>query len=172
MSWQIEIPLIIRTWINDLSDNPTYSDDRLLQLVPISAQHVLAEIELPVTYEIDIINASITPDPTVSPRDIGFIGLVSLKASCMLDQSSFRTKAVSEGIKAALGPASLSVAGNLRGYEVILNQGPCALYDKLKDDYTIGNQQAIHAILSPFVGNKFDSRYLQDYSDRSRYFYS
>jgi len=82
------------------------------------------------------------------------------------------SKAATEGIKAALGPAQLSVGGGLRGYEVILNKGPCAMYDKLVDDYQIGNVVAIHAILSPFVGNKFDSRYLQDGTDRSRYFYS
>jgi hypothetical protein len=90
----------------------------------------------------------------------------------MLDQSSLRTRAASDGIRASLGPAQLVVGGGMRGYEVILNQGPCALYEKLKEDHQIGNVQAIHAILGPFVGNEFDPRYLQDGSDRSRYFYS
>ena len=46
------------------------------------------------------------------------------------------------------------------------------MYNKLVEDHQIGNVQALHAILSPFVGNKFDPRYLQDSSDRSRDFYS
>ena len=44
------------------------------------------------------------------------------------------------------------------------------MYNKLVEDHQIGNVQALHAILSPFVGNKFDPRYLQDSSDRSRDF--
>lgn len=172
MSWQIEIPIIVRSWINDLSDNPTYSDERIQQLIVVAAQYVIKEVDLPIEYTINIITPEITPDPTLlEVKDLDFIGLTALKASCILDQSSLRTRAVSEGIRAALGPAQLSVGAG-RSYEVLLNKGPCALYDQLKDGYQMGEAKVIHAILSPFVGNKFDSRYLQDSSDRSRYFYS
>ena len=173
MSWNVEMPLIVRSWINDLSDNPVYSDERIQQLIVVAAQYVIKEVDLSQNYTINIVNPDITPDPTLlGEKDLDFIGLTSLKASCILDQSSLRTKAATEGIKAALGPAQLAVGGGLRGYEVILNKGPCAMYDKLVEDYQIGNVAAIHAILGPFVGNKFDPRYLQDSSDRSRYFYS
>ena len=149
MSWNVEMPLIVRSWINDLSDTPTYSDERVQQLIVVAAQYVIKE-----------------------EKDLDFIGLTALKASCMFDQSSLRTRAASDGIRASLGPAQLAVAGGMRGYEVILNQGPCALYNKLKEEHQIGNVQAIHAILGPFVGNEFDPRYLHDNSDRSGYFYS
>ena len=173
MSWNVEMPLIVRSWINDLSDTPTYSDERIQQLIVVAAQYVIQEVDLRTNYAINVVNPDITPDPTLlEEKDFDFIGLTALKASCILDQSSLRTKAATEGIRAALGPAQLSVGGGLRGYEVILNQGPCALYTKLREDYQIGKVAAIHAILGPFVGNKFDSRYLQGNSDRSRYFYS
>jgi hypothetical protein len=172
MSWQIEIPIIVRTWINDLSSDPAYCDERLQQLIVVAAQYVTRDVNLKNEYTINIITPDITPDPTLlDEKDIDFIGLTSLKASCMLDQSALRTRAVSEGIRAALGSAQLSV-GASRSYEVLLSKGPCALYEQLKEDYQLGEAQAIHAVLSPFVGNKFDSRYLQDYNDRSRYFYS
>lgn len=173
MSWQIEIPIIVRSWINDLSDTPTYSDERIQQLIVVAAQYVIQDVDLSQNYTINIVNPDISPDPTtLDKKDLDFISLTSLKASCILDQSSLRTRAATEGIRAALGPAQLSVGGGLRGYEVILNQGPCAMYTKLVEDYQIGNVAAIHAILGPFVGNKFDPRYLQDSSDRSRYFHS
>jgi hypothetical protein len=173
MAWNVEIPLIVRSWINDLSDTPTYSDERIQQLIVVAAQYVIQDVDLNNSYTINIVNPDITPDPTtLKEKDLDLISLTSLKAACILDQSSLRTKAATEGIKAALGPAQLSVGGGLRGYEVILNQGPCAMYTKLVEDYQIGNVAAIHAILGPFVGNKFDPRYLQDASDRSRYFYS
>lgn len=173
MSWNIEMPLIVRSWINDLSDSPTYSDERIQQLIVVAAQYVTKDVDLTNDYTINIVNPDISPDPTLlADKDLDFIGLTALKASCMLDQSSLRTRAATDGIRASLGPAQLAVGGSLRGYEVILNQGPCAMYSKMVEDYQIGQVAAIHAILSPFVGNKFDSRYLQDYSNRSRDFFS
>lgn len=163
MSWQIEIPIIIRTLINDLEITPVYSDSRIQQLAVVAAQYVTTEANLNRTYNIDIINQTIAPDPTLLPdRDNSFIGFIALKSACILDQSTFRTKAALEGIRTALGSANLSVQGNLAGYKMILDQdqAPCKLYDQLVLDYNIGNIQVVQAVLSPFVGNNFDPRYL------------
>ena len=53
-----------------------------------------------------------------STRDEAFITFTSLKTACILDQSTFRTKAAAEGIRAGLGAANVSVAGNLRGIKI------------------------------------------------------
>ncbi len=173
MSWQIELPLIVRSWINDLSDTPTYSDERIQQLLVVAAQHVVQQVDLTTKYTVNIINPDLSPDPTtLAEKDLDFIGFVTLKASCILDQSSLRTKAAMDGIRAALGPAQLSVGGSLRGYEVILNEGPCALYNQLIMDYKIGNANAIRAILSPFVGNNFDPSSLRFPGDTRRNIYT
>jgi hypothetical protein len=173
MSWQIEIPLIVRTWINDLSDSPTYSDDRLIQLATIAARYVANEINFSQAYQIDIVKQTITPDPsTLTVEDTEFIGFVALKSACILDQSALRTKAAMEGIRAALGPAQLSVAGSLVGYQMLLSQGPCATYQELRIQYEFGNANAVRAMLSPFVGNKFDPRAIQLNPYRSRDIYS
>ena len=47
---------------------------------------------------------------------------MTLKAACFLDQSTFRTKAVNEGIKAGLGAAQVTVQGNLKGFKDILDE--------------------------------------------------
>lgn len=173
MSWNIELPIIVRTWINDLEDNPTYSDDRLSQAILVASQYVIREINLDKTYTINLIESTLTPDPTdAQNRDDVFIAFVSLKTACILDQSTFRTKAINEGIRAALGAANISVGGNLKGYQTLLEIGPCKMYEKLRIEYEIGNANAIQAILSPFVGNKFDSRYLNNEYGRYRDFYS
>jgi hypothetical protein len=92
-----------------------------------------------------------------------FISLVALKASCIVDQSKFRTKAAMEGIRAALGPASLSISNNnLSGMRVILDKGPCALYDSLTEHWDIANASAVRAVFSPFVGNTFDPQNLNN----------
>jgi hypothetical protein len=173
MSWILEIPTIVRTWINDWDDNPTYSDDRLQQVIVVAGQYVTREINLDTNYECDVLNLTITPDPSLSnTRDEAFISFVSLKSACILDQSTFRTKAASEGIRAGLGAASISVGGSLKGYKDILDTGPCKMYEKLRMEHEIGNANSIKAILSPFVGNNFDPRYLNTEYARFRDFYS
>lgn len=173
MSWILEIPIIVRTWINDWEDVPTYSDDRLQQVIVVAGQYVTREINLDTQYSCDVINLTITPDPSLAQsRDEAFISFTSLKAACMLDQSTFRTKAATEGIRAGLGAANIAVGGNLKGYQTILETGPCKMYEKLRMEYEIGNANGIKAVLSPFVGNNFDPRYLNTDYARFRNFYS
>ena len=174
MSWQLEIPIIVRTLINDLSDTPTYSDDRLQQTIVVAATYVQREMNFDHQYSIDLLNLNISPDPTDSSiRDDDFLGFVALRSACFLDQSTFRTKAISEGIRSQLGPASVAVNGNLRGYQMILETGPCGMYDKLKLEYEIGNIKYVKAVLGPFVGNKFAPQNIRDHYDaRDRPFFS
>lgn len=172
MYWQVEIPILVRNLINDLDTTPTYSDDRINQLAVVAARYVISEVNLNIEYSIDIVHAEITPDPS-SPdsRDTDFVGFIALKSACLLDQSTFRTKAINEGISAALGPAKLSVGGNLSGFKTILDVGPCKTYEQLVMDHNIGNISTVRAVLSPFVGNNFDPRYLTGSTLRGRDFY-
>lgn len=155
MSWNIELPIIVRTLINDLSDTPTYSDERILQVIAVAAKYVEFDVVLDYNYEINVVNPNISPDPTAQNDSI-FISLTCLKAACIIDQSAVRTKAALEGIRAALGPAQLSVGGSLAGLKMILDTGPCAAYDELTAHWDVKEATAIRAILSPFVGNRFD----------------
>ena len=171
MSWKKEIPIIVRTLINDLSDTPTYSDERILQVISVAAKYVQFDVVLDHQYTINVVNPTITPDPTVDNDSI-FISLVSLKTACLIDQSVLRTKAATEGIRASLGPAQLSVAGSLAGIKLIIDAGPCAAYDELTSHWDVREASAIRAVLSPFVGNQFDPNAIRYSSDRSRDFYS
>jgi hypothetical protein len=171
MSWQTEIPIIVRTLVNDWSDQPVYSDDRLIQAITVAAKYVQIDVTLDNQYSVDVVSPNITPDPTENKDDI-FISLVSLKSACIIDQSTYRTKAATEGIKAALGPANLQVAGQTAAWRTILESGPCAVYGDLVANWNVKDASAIAAILGPFVGNKFNPRYLQNHDYRSRYFYS
>lgn len=172
MYWEVEIPIIVRNLINDFDSSPSYTDDRILQLATVAARYVLSEVNLLNSYNIDIVNKTITPDPSdPDTRDNDFIGFIALKSACLLDQSTFRTKAVNEGISAGLGPAKLTVGGNLSGYKTILDVGPCSAYKQLVLEHNIGNISTVRAVLSPFVGNNFDPRYLTGNTLRGRDFY-
>lgn len=164
-AWKTPVRLMVRVLINDLGESPTYSDSRIDQVAVVAAQFVNKDITLGNTYNISVVDETISPDPSISStKDELFINSIVLKAACIIDQSTFRTKAALEGIKAQMGPTSMAVGGNLRGYEILLKEGPCALYTKFIEDYEIANATNIAAILSPFVGNKFDP-YMLPYSD-------
>lgn len=159
MSWQTELITITRTLINDLDEPYDYSDSRIQQVLAVAAKYVQFDVNLEHYYTIDVVNSNITPDPT-EDNDETFISIVCLKAACIIDQGTFRTKAALEGIRAALGPSSISVAGSLSGWQSIIDHGACGLYDELTSHWDVKNASAVRAILSPFVGNKFDPRYL------------
>lgn len=167
MSWKVEMPIIIRTLINDIGAIPTYSDERLQQVIVVAAKYVQFDVVLDNTYSLNIAEPAISPDPTDNNDDI-FISLTCLKAACIIDQSSLRTKAALEGIRAALGPASLSVGGSLAGLKMILEMGPCASYEELTSHWDVKEATAVRAVLSPFVGNNFDPTSLTYPSDQRR----
>lgn len=171
MSWKKELTTIVRVLINDLGPNYNYSDSRIQQVLVVAGQYVQFDVNLDNKYMINIVAPNFTPDPTLLPqKDDIFISLVSLKAACIIDQSTYRTKAALEGIRAALGPASLNVGGNLSGYKTLLSEGPCAMYEQLTLHWDISNANAIRAIFSPFIGNNFDPQNLNNPSyDYSRH---
>jgi hypothetical protein len=171
MSWKIEVPIIVRTLVNDMSSTPTYSDERLLQIISVAAKYVQFDVVLDNSYTINVVNPEITPDPTANDDSI-FISLISLKSACIVDQSVLRTKAAMEGIRAALGPAQLSVGGSLAGLKMIIEQGPCAAYEELTSHWDVREATAIRAILSPFVGNHFDPTSLTYPGDPRRNMFS
>jgi len=152
----------MRFTIGDFSPTPKYDDGRLEQALVVGAQYVIEECAFDF-YSADILNVQITPDPTGAngkPRDNAFINLTVLKASCLADQWTFRSEAMKEGIRVTAGPTQLGVSGHIKGFQTLLEKGPCAAYEEMKEDYLIGDGVAVQAILGPFVSNKFDPSFL------------
>ena len=107
-AWKTPVRLMVRVLINDLEASPTYSDARIDQVAVVAAQFVNKDITLGNEYTIDVVGETISPDPSVtSTKDELFINSIVLKASCIIDQSTFRTKAALEGLRAQMGPASI-----------------------------------------------------------------
>ena len=159
MSWQTELTTIVRVLINDLTEPYEYSDNRIQQILAVAGRYVQFDINLTNKYTIDVVNKNIDPDPTEISDSI-FTSFVCLKAACIIDQGTFRTKAAMEGIRTALGPASLSFGGSLTGWQAIIDHGACGVYDELTSHWDVKEATAIAAVLSPFVNNRYDPRYL------------
>ncbi|NDB58017.1 hypothetical protein EB001_06185 [bacterium] len=159
MSWQNHLTTVVRVLINDLDSPYQYSDERMQQVITVAAKYVQFDVNLDHLYNVDVVNNNISPDPTDDNDEI-FLSLVGLKAACIFDQGTFRTKAALEGIRTALGPANLSFGGTLTGWQAIIDHGACGLYEELTSHWDVRNASAWAAVLSPFVNNRFDPRYL------------
>lgn len=155
MSWQNEMTIMVRTLINDSVEPYQFSDERIQQTILVAGKYVQFDVVLDHAYVIDVVNSTLSPDPTDDDDEI-FIILTSLKAACLVDQGTLRIKAAMDGVRAVLGPASLTVTGASAGWEMILKHGPCKLYDDLVEHWDVANASAIAAVLGPFSGNKFD----------------
>jgi hypothetical protein len=162
MAWESEIPLMIRHLIDDLGTTPTYTDDRLEELTILAAQLINSEVDLYITYTTDIDNLTLSPDPTVSPRDDAFISLVALKAACIVDQSEAR-KAAGQGIAIQDGRSSIDLRSRSASRLTLLKEGWCKEYSRAKLEYQVTQgAMAGHAVLSPFraeVGKLIDHNY-------------
>lgn len=159
MAWQEELTIITRTLVNDLNSPYEFSDCRIQQILAVAAKYVQFDVNLDQKYTVDVIYKNISPDPIEAGDEI-FTSLVCLKAACIIDQGTFRTKAALEGIKTSLGSASLNIGGTMGGWKSIIDHGACALYDELTSHWDVKDATAFAAVLSPFVSNKFDPRYM------------
>ncbi len=160
MSWDTVMPRMLRILINDYGDESTeqvYSDSRLEDVIMVAAMYTLQELDFTTaSYTVTLCPASLSPDPTTN-GDTAFVNLVVMKAACISDFSTFRSKALAAGIKAKCGPVALDTLKHLDGFKELLTVGPCATYEVLKDNFAFGNGNICRAILSPFVSNAFST---------------
>jgi hypothetical protein len=165
------IPML-RVLINDLGTGGsfTYSDVRLEELLCVAAKLVLSEnFTFDYSYSVYVSTHIIDPDP-ITVGDNAFFNFICLKAACISDVGTLRSKSPLAGIIAKMGPASLETRNHLDGFIKILevDGGPCKSYEQLKTEYMFGNPNICKVILSPFVSNDFDPQNLRLGQDNTR----
>ena len=172
MAWQDEAIPMLRTILGDAGCGAaTYSETRLEELCLASAHLIIQDVPFDTSYTVTISEGVISPDPA---EDVPFINFMVLKAACLADEGTYRTKALMAGVEARCGPAILKTMNHIKGFETLLTEGPCKAYEELKQDMVFGNTDVIRAVLSPFRGNDFDpgSQRISDISNghRDRWF--
>ena len=152
MAWQTEMVRLLRHLISDLDeDEPTYSDDRLQELLLVAAQLVQGTVTFSQTYITDVDEVLLSPDPTVrDQRDDAFINLTLLKAACVLDQADARRYA-GQAIEIADYSSRISIRGIASAKLALLDKGWCKAFDEAKFEFESGNVgSAGAAILGPY----------------------
>ena len=143
---------MLRVLIDDNAYQGTYvyTDTRLREVLVTAAMYVCQEIEFDTDYDVDVVYSTITPDPYTN-GDKTFMNMVTLKAACIIDQGNFRQRAVIAGLEAKCGPAIMKTVQHLQGFKDLLELGPCAMYEQLKEERKFGSDtlnQIVHFALS------------------------
>jgi hypothetical protein len=159
MSWQREMVRILRHLINDLDDdNPTYTDDRLEEVILVSAQLFAEEIDWENTYTIEIDEHHLSPDPTnTSNKDDGFINLVCLKAAVVILRGEAKTLA-RQSYRIVDGPSTIDVRGTYEATKALLKDYEDTLGQAI-NQFKMGNSVAGQAILTPYTTTQVSNRY-------------
>jgi hypothetical protein len=163
MAWDEEMLLVVRVMVND-QEAQTYTDDSLLRLILVAAFQVAQELPFPLDYRADVVNETLTPDPTMGTRDESFINLVCLKAACIADRGA-AILAAKQAIAVKDGTSAIDLRGNLQGKLKLLEKGWCAVYTDAKAEYLTTQSGGIAgaAVMTPF-------RLYAHQNDYNRYF--
>ena len=135
--WEICLIDMMRVLLNDPAGvNQQYSDERILQILRAAAYYVVTDLNC-----CSVVSAPTLGDCGEIPDDIldypSFVNLLLLRATCMVDQGSYRTKLAAEGVKAVCGPVSLSVLSSASGFSTLFTHGACHSYNELKYDLCV-----------------------------------
>lgn len=148
MAWEGEMGTLVRHLVDDLSDSPTYTDDRVEQSIAVAAQLCIHEIDFDETYTVSLDCPSISPDPTtLTTKDDSFINLVSMRAACVILGSELKTRSL-DSVKVTDGPTTIDMSSSLKGVQK-LYEDACQRYEDAKLQYQAGGTIG-KAVLSPF----------------------
>jgi len=151
MAWSDDMIPMVRHLVNDITSPQTYTDNSLTDMIVVSAQLIQTEMAFDKTYVIDIPNSGITPDPTATTRDDGFINLTALKSSCVLLQAEAKTNAgnsfkVKDGSRSSF--SEIDMTQLYKASQERANKA-CEDYEQAKIQYQAGNSRAGEAIIGP-----------------------
>ena len=150
---------IVRYLISDVDpDNYTFSDHRIETTILVAAQLSQMSIEYSQSYNVNVENCTLDPDPTNSDNeDYSFITLVCLRAACIIIGSQIRSES-GNAISIKDGPSAIDLRGVTQTLTV-LYKDLCEKYEKAELDYRAGSSIAGQAILGPYSpGSDYVSR--------------
>jgi hypothetical protein len=160
MSWDTDVITSIRYIINDI-DSVKYTDSRIKKSAVIAANQIRTELTLKNSYTITVSTDTISPDPSdVNYEDLGFINLITLKASLLILQGEVRLYE-SSGFKVMDGPSTIEVTGlyaNTKGMIDALS----LQYGKAKVEYATGVSGYGKAVIGPTIDMNIVSEYYYD----------
>lgn len=158
MSWQGQMGTIVRYLIDDVDpSNYTYSDHRIETSILVAGQLTQMSVDFNKTYDINVENCTLDPDPTTDTEDKAFITLICLRTACIIIGSAVRSES-GNAISIKDGPSAIDLRG-VTGTLMTLYKDLCEKYEQAVLDYRAGNSVGGQAILGPYSpGSDYISR--------------
>lgn len=149
MSWQTEMVRILRYLIADIdTDAPLYDNGRLEEVILVSSQLVLSELDFSVTYSVDVDGQSLSPDP-IDNNDNNFVNLVCLRGAILVLGSEYKTSA-GNSVRVVDGPSTIDMTDVTRNAKMLYDDALKA-YNLAKFNYKAGNSVSGQSILTPYT---------------------
>ncbi len=170
MSWQGQMGTIVRYLIDDVDpDNYSYSDHRIETTILVAAQLTQMNVDFSKTYDVNVENCTLDPDPTVATEDKAFITLICLRTACIIVGSEIRSES-GNAISIKDGPSAIDLRGVTQTL-AILYKDLCEKYEQSLLEYRAGSSIAGQAILGPYSpGSDYVSRNRQGSHRAGGYF--
>ena len=149
-TWDYVLLGMLRNLIGDRLAG-SFSDERLEETLVAAAQLVIYDTCLysSADYTISFSPPNITPDPVIQ-NDKPFMHLVTVKAACMLDQSTVKISTNTSGVRGKVGHVLM---GTSQAFGGLMDSQYCEDYQRLKNRYECNNVK--RGVMSPFINENF-----------------
>lgn len=141
-----DLILLLRGVIQDDGATETYSDEQLSKALVTSGLLVCNEVNLSVDYIFNISASTITPDPMADPMDTQFVGLVLLRAACLITRAEQKKKA--GGVVVKDGPNTFDTTRQGDSTKGVADDF-CKQYTEAKLQFSMGSSGG-YFVISPF----------------------
>jgi len=145
MAWTTELTEQLRLYL-DPTDT-TYSDITMQKFISLAAYQLYADLNLLDTYTVNVVNYTISPDPTVDPN---LAAIIVIKAAVIVVQSEYKKACLNYGFRLQDGKSSIDGTAALNGMKDLIKSYQKNL-DKAVSEYQRGNANIGRAILSPYT---------------------
>ena len=139
--------IMLRQFVNDT--NPaafTYQTPALQQTLVVAARLVTRDLALPTDYQTDLVNVTITPDPSTLTNsdgtpcpDYDFMDLTATKAAGIIDRGA-AFAAASQAIRVQDGASQVDLRAVFDAKAKLLKQGWNAVYEEMRERYMLGQR--------------------------------
>lgn len=145
MAWTTDLVLFVRSLIGDL-DATKYNNDRIKQVIAISAYYMLSTTTFMNEYTVDMGAVTISPDPM---GDVDFSLLVAYKAAIIIVGGEVKNSA-NQAISYREGPNSLDLTAVTASLQSLYKQLSTLFEDMLNTYQMEQSSKNGHAILGPY----------------------
>jgi hypothetical protein len=148
-TWHVDMVTMLRYMVSDTGNPFVYSDASLQELILVAGRLTQMDIQFSQNYQVNIAQMSLSPDPSLEPRDEDFISFTTMKAACIIDNAEARL-AAKRAVIMRDASKSVDLTEISRAKIELWKNGWCKTYKDSRFAYLMGDVTAGVAVLGPF----------------------